>query len=146
KHSGYQTIGVAPDSASLDGTLTETPQTITLLYSAIGQETTPQKSGPLTINYVDENGNPLAPSVTKTASVGNGYLVTHQDIPGYTYVSLATGSATPTGTFTADNQVITYVYQKTSSVHQTMAKAQPTPRQRARQRMTKHHQPLVTRL
>ncbi|ANZ66268.1 MucBP domain-containing protein [Secundilactobacillus paracollinoides] len=109
---GYQTIGVAPDSASLDGTLTETPQTITLLYSAIGQETTPQKSGPLTINYVDENGNPLAPSVTKTASVGNGYLVTHQDIPGYTYVSLATGSATPTGTFTADNQVITYVYQK----------------------------------
>ncbi len=106
---GYVIIG---HSGDLSGTLTATPQNIILIYAPIVQETTPQDSGSLTINYVDENGNSIAASVTKTASIGNGYQVAQPDISGYTFVKVETGSSAQSGTFTTDDQVITYVYQK----------------------------------
>ena len=71
----------------------------------------------VTVNYVDEAGNTVAPSYT-TGSLkeGTAYDVTAQDaiaIPGYTYKT-TTGDPT-TGTLNG-NKVVTVVYTKTADI------------------------------
>ena len=71
----------------------------------------------VTVNYVDEAGNTVAPSYT-TGSLksGTAYDVTAQDaiaIPGYTYKT-TTGDPT-TGTLNGD-KVVTVVYTKTADI------------------------------
>ena len=71
----------------------------------------------VTVNYVDEAGNTIAPSYT-TGSLksGTAYDVTAQDaiaIPGYTYKT-TTGDPT-TGTLNGD-KVVTVVYTKTADI------------------------------
>ncbi len=71
----------------------------------------------VTVNYVDEAGNTVAPSYT-TGSLKEGtpYDVTAQDaiaIPGYTYKT-TTGDPT-TGTLNG-NKVVTVVYTKTADI------------------------------
>ena len=71
----------------------------------------------VTVNYVDEAGNTIAPSYT-TGSLkeGTAYDVTAQDaiaIPGYTYKT-TTGDPT-TGTLNG-NKVVTVVYTKTADI------------------------------
>lgn len=71
----------------------------------------------VTVNYVDEAGNTIAPSYT-TGSLKEGtpYDVTAQDaiaIPGYTYKT-TTGDPT-TGTLNG-NKVVTVVYTKTADI------------------------------
>lgn len=71
----------------------------------------------VTVNYVDEAGNTVAPSYsTGSLKSGTAYDVTAQDaiaIPGYTYKT-TTGDPT-TGTLNGD-KVVTVVYTKTANI------------------------------
>ncbi len=71
----------------------------------------------VTVNYVDEAGNTIAPSYsTGSLKSGTAYDVTAQDaiaIPGYTYKT-TTGDPT-TGTLNG-NKVVTVVYTKTADI------------------------------
>ena len=71
----------------------------------------------VTVNYVDEAGNTIAPSYsTGSLKEGTAYDVTAQDaiaIPGYTYKT-TTGDPT-TGTLNG-NKVVTVVYTKTADI------------------------------
>lgn len=71
----------------------------------------------VTVNYVDEAGNTVAPSYsTGSLKEGTAYDVTAQDaiaIPGYTYKT-TTGDPT-TGTLNGD-KVVTVVYTKTADI------------------------------
>ena len=71
----------------------------------------------VTVNYVDEAGNTVAPSYsTGSLKSGTAYDVTAQDaiaIPGYTYKT-TTGDPT-TGTLNG-NKVVTVVYTKTADI------------------------------
>ena len=71
----------------------------------------------VTVNYVDEAGNTVAPSYsTDSLKSGTAYDVTAQDaiaIPGYTYKT-TTGDPT-TGTLNGD-KVVTVVYTKTADI------------------------------
>ena len=71
----------------------------------------------VTVNYVDEAGNTVAPSYsTGSLKEGTAYDVTAQDaiaIPGYTYKT-TTGDPT-TGTLNG-NKVVTVVYTKTADI------------------------------
>ena len=71
----------------------------------------------VTVNYVDEAGNTVAPSYsTDSLKSGTAYDVTAQDaiaIPGYTYKT-TTGDPT-TGTLNG-NKVVTVVYTKTADI------------------------------
>ena len=71
----------------------------------------------VTVNYVDESGNTIAPSYsTGSLKEGTPYDVTAQDaiaIPGYTYKT-TTGDPT-TGTLNG-NKVVTVVYTKTADI------------------------------
>lgn len=71
----------------------------------------------VTVNYVDEAGNTIAPSYsTGSLKSGTAYDVTAQDaiaIPGYTY-KITTGDPT-TGTLNG-NKVVTVVYTKTADI------------------------------
>ena len=71
----------------------------------------------VTVNYVDEAGNTVAPSYsTGSLKEGTAYDVTAQDaiaVPGYTYKT-TTGDPT-TGTLNG-NKVVTVVYTKTADI------------------------------
>ena len=71
----------------------------------------------VTVNYVDEAGNTIAPSyTTDSLKSGTAYDVTAQDaiaIPGYSYKT-TTGDPT-TGTLNG-NKVVTVVYTKTADI------------------------------
>lgn len=117
-HSNYTYVGLADSSAPATGTMVaDDPNnsaddvTITFVYNSVGQVTTPQDSE-LTVTYVDENGNTIAPDITKDSNIGNGYSVTPSDIPGYTYVGTTEKSSLPNGSLTESKQTITFVYQK----------------------------------
>lgn len=68
-----------------------------------------QSGGPVTVNYVDENGNNIADPVVKSGNVGDKYSTEQKEINDYTFKEVQ-GNAT--GTFTADAQTVTYVYTK----------------------------------
>ncbi|WP_439443344.1 MucBP domain-containing protein [Listeria aquatica] len=73
-----------------------------------------QAGKPITLNYVDENGQTLHASQTIPAgNVGDNYDATTPewmlDIPHYTLKEVPTNAK---GTFTDDPQTVTYVYEK----------------------------------
>ena len=76
--------------------------------------TPPTAQGTVTANYVDEKGNVLAPAVTQTGNVGEGYTTTAEKtltVDGKTYELTAT-PANATGNFTAEAITVTYVYKE----------------------------------
>ena len=70
---------------------------------------TPVAGGNVTAKYVDENGNPIADDVIASGNVGDPYSTTQKDVPGYTFKEV---QGNPTGSFTDQNQTVTYVYTK----------------------------------
>ena len=86
------------------GTFTESEQTITYVYTKI-----PTVGSTVTAKYVDENGNSILDSMIYTGNVGESYTTEQISIDGYTFVELY---GNPTGTFTEEEQTITYVYKK----------------------------------
>ncbi|QSE54018.1 GH32 C-terminal domain-containing protein (plasmid) [Lactiplantibacillus plantarum] len=65
--------------------------------------------GKLTEKFVDESGNSIADNVVSSGNVGDPYSTTQKDIAGYTFKEV---QGTPTGSFTAQDQTVTYVYTK----------------------------------
>ncbi|WP_173008885.1 lectin-like domain-containing protein, partial [Lactobacillus helveticus] len=70
---------------------------------------TPVAGGNVTAKYVDENGNPIAYDVIASGNVGDPYSTTQKDVPGYTFKEV---QGNPTGSFTDQDQTVTYVYTK----------------------------------
>lgn len=63
----------------------------------------------ITVHYKDIEGNTIAPDLVKSGNVGDSYTTEQLAIDGYTFKEVQ-GNAT--GTFTADSQEVTYIYQK----------------------------------
>ena len=70
---------------------------------------TPVAGGNVTAKYVDENGNPIADDVIASGNVGDPYSTTQKDVAGYTFKEV---QGNPTGSFTDQDQTVTYVYTK----------------------------------
>ncbi|EOK08846.1 MucBP domain-containing protein [Enterococcus faecalis] len=67
---------------------------------------------PVTINYVDEEGNTLAESDTLNGKVGLPYETKAKSINGWT---VKTTPDNATGTFSEEAQTVTYVYERTDA-------------------------------
>ena len=69
----------------------------------------PVVKGTVKVKYVDEDGNEIASSTTKTGNVGDSYKTIAKDISGYT---LKTTPSNATGKFTESTITVTYVYSE----------------------------------
>ena len=86
------------------GSFTAQDQTVTYVYTK-----NPVAGGNVTAKYVDESGNPIADDVIASGNVGDPYSTTQKDVPGYTFKEV---QGNPTGSFTDQDQTVTYVYTK----------------------------------
>lgn len=86
------------------GSFTAQDQTVTYIYTK-----NPVAGGNVTAKYVDESGNPIADDVIASGNVGDPYSTTQKDVPGYTFKEV---QGNPTGSFTDQDQTVTYVYTK----------------------------------
>ena len=94
-----------PASDPVDGLTQDSKDNVqTIVYAK-----TPVAGGNVTAKYVDENGNPIADDVIASGNVGNPYSTTQKDVPGYTFKEV---QGNPTGSFTDQDQTVTYVYTK----------------------------------
>ncbi|RDF80527.1 transposase [Lacticaseibacillus paracasei] len=94
-----------PASDSVDGLTQDSKDNVqTIVYAK-----TPVAGGNVTAKYVDENGNPIADDVIASGNVGDPYSTTQKDVPGYTFKEV---QGNPTGSFTDQDQTVTYVYTK----------------------------------
>ena len=94
-----------PASDSVDGLTQDSKDNVqTIVYAK-----TPVAGGNVIAKYVDENGNPIADDVIASGNVGDPYSTTQKDVPGYTFKEV---QGNPTGSFTDQDQTVTYVYTK----------------------------------
>ncbi|MBC1943724.1 LPXTG cell wall anchor domain-containing protein [Listeria booriae] len=96
---GY-TLKTSPANAT--GTYSEKAQTVTYVYEKIA-------TGPVTVQYVDEQDASIAPTEVLTGNYGKAYTSKAQHIAGYVLIETPTNA---TGVFTEQAQTVTYVYQK----------------------------------
>lgn len=73
------------------------------------QYTPPVSEGNVTIKYVNESNQEIAPSQTITGKVGTSYTTTAIDIDGYV---LKTTPSNASGTYTLNDITVTYVYEE----------------------------------
>ncbi|WP_262340770.1 MucBP domain-containing protein, partial [Lactiplantibacillus plantarum] len=76
------------------------------------------KAAPVTIHHIDRNGAALRDSEELTGLVGEDYQSTPADITNYTHVET---QGAPQGTFSAEPQAVTYVYDKTAGAPVTVS-------------------------
>ncbi|HBM4073136.1 TPA: MucBP domain-containing protein [Listeria innocua] len=88
--------------ANATGVFTDTNQTVTYVYERVD-------GAPVTVKYVDGDGNELATPDTLNGKIDAPYQSTAKSITGWT-VKTTPGNAT--GVFTDTNQTVTYVYEK----------------------------------
>ncbi|MCT4486684.1 DUF5776 domain-containing protein [Levilactobacillus parabrevis] len=69
-------------------------------------------SKPVTVHYVDDQGNTLKPNKTLTGSLGDDYKTEPLSISGYKLVK-TTGDES--GKFTSSDQSVTYIYRKAAA-------------------------------
>ncbi|UQB01630.1 MucBP domain-containing protein [Pediococcus pentosaceus] len=86
------------------GSFTAQDQTVTYVYTK-----NPVAGGNATAKYVDESGNSIAADVVSSGNIGDPYSTTQKDIAGYTFKEV---QGSPKGSFTAQDQTVTYVYTK----------------------------------
>src|SRR5690625_2924609 len=98
---GYELVE-EPDNA--DGEFTEDPQTVTYVYAPVDDE---GDAAPVTVEHVDENGDPIADPEELTGNVGDPYESQPEDIDGYELVEEPDNAD---GEFTEEPQTVTYVY------------------------------------
>jgi len=72
-----------------------------------------QNSRPVTIHYVDDQGNALKPDKILTGSLGETYQAEPLNIDGYTLVKT---SGQESGSYTGSEQSVTYTYHKNAAV------------------------------
>ncbi|CAJ1225264.1 mucus-binding protein [Levilactobacillus zymae] len=119
--TGNQGDAYTTEAVDIPGyTLTSTPANATGTYGAAAIDVTyvyrkdattpvtpPVTTGTVTVHYVDAQGNVLQAPTTLTGTVGDAYTTTAATIAGY---QLTTTPANASGTYTAGNQDVTYVY------------------------------------
>ncbi|WP_181346275.1 MucBP domain-containing protein [Listeria monocytogenes] len=88
--------------ANANGVFTNTNQTVTYVYEKAD-------GAPVTVKYVDGDGNELATSDTLNGKIDAPYQSTAKSITGWT---VKTTPANANGVFTNTNQTVTYVYEK----------------------------------
>ena len=103
KSINYWTLKETP--ANANGTFTDQPQTVTYVYERI-------EAAPVTVKYVDEEGNELATSETLNGKIGLPYQSTAKSITGWT---LKETPANASGIFMDQPQAVTYVYERTEA-------------------------------
>ena len=99
--SGYD-LKTTPSNAT--GKFTASTTIVTYVYSEVGFN-----EAMVIVKYVDEDGNEIASSTTKTGLVGESYTTTAKTISGY---NLKTTPSNATGKFAASTTIVTYVYSK----------------------------------
>ncbi|QGN61631.1 LPXTG cell wall anchor domain-containing protein (plasmid) [Leuconostoc citreum] len=100
---GYTADKAQIDKQTVNGDSKDLAFTVTYTKNA------PVAGGNVTAKYVDENGNPIADDVIASGNVGDPYSTTQKDVPGYTFKEV---QGNPTGSFTDQDQTVTYVYTK----------------------------------
>ncbi|EFR97623.1 peptidoglycan bound internalin family protein, partial [Listeria ivanovii FSL F6-596] len=88
--------------ANQTGTFTSEPQTVTYIYTL-------NDGAPVTVKYVDENGQNIAPTDTLTGKIGTAYQTSEKMIDGYKLTKTPTNAS---GVFGVDAQTVTYEYEK----------------------------------
>ncbi|BDZ29845.1 hypothetical protein MH1LPH_03110 [Lactiplantibacillus brownii] len=103
KISGYSFD--AQKSSSPTGTYTQDPQALTFTFAQ-------EPAAPITVNYIDMDGNAIAPSTTINGYVGAAYQSQPLTVAGYTLLQAAVLPTTvPTsGTLSTTPGKINYVY------------------------------------
>lgn len=91
-----------PENAT--GTFTNQQQEVTYVYTK-----EPVKKANVIVHYVDEEGNTIAPDEMLTGNIGEQYTTEENAVEGYIFKEVQ-GNAT--GTFTDQQQEVTYVYEK----------------------------------
>ncbi|WP_301406612.1 MucBP domain-containing protein, partial [Enterococcus entomosocium] len=97
-----------PDNAS--GTFTEDPQEVVYVYDR-------SDAAPVTVRYVDTEGNQLSEPSILSGKVGLPYESEAKEIPGW-YVTETPVNAS--GTFTEDPQEVVYVYDRSDAAPVTV--------------------------
>ncbi|WP_338217856.1 MucBP domain-containing protein [Lacticaseibacillus salsurivasis] len=69
----------------------------------------PRVKGAVVVKYVDETGKSIATDTVLSGNVGDPYSTSKKDVPGYTFKEV---QGNPTGSFTDQDQTVTYVYTK----------------------------------
>ncbi|ECB9704478.1 LPXTG cell wall anchor domain-containing protein [Listeria monocytogenes] len=88
--------------ANANGVFTNANQTVTYVYEKAN-------GAPVTVKYVDEDGNELATADTLNGKIDAPYQSTAKSLSGWT---VKTTPANANGVFTDTNQTVTYVYEK----------------------------------
>ncbi|EPR4539401.1 MucBP domain-containing protein, partial [Listeria monocytogenes] len=94
------TVKTTPANAT--GVFTNANQTVTYVYEKAD-------GAPVTVKYVDADGNELATSDTLNGKIDAPYQSTAKSLSGW---AVKTTPANATGVFTNANQTVTYVYEK----------------------------------
>ena len=105
--------GYTPDKANSDAVndvTADSPDNV----QTITYKKNPIATGSVVVNYVDENGKTLAPSVTLNGNVGAAYTTEQKKISGYSFEKMGSDSAAATGKFVDGRLTVTYVYKKNS--------------------------------
>ncbi|EKZ1079923.1 MucBP domain-containing protein, partial [Listeria monocytogenes] len=88
--------------ANANGAFTDTNQTVTYVYEKAD-------GAPVTVKYVDVDGNELATPDTLNGKIDAPYQSTAKSLSGWV---IKTTPANANGVFTDTNQTVTYVYEK----------------------------------
>ncbi|EMF2334800.1 MucBP domain-containing protein [Listeria monocytogenes] len=105
--SGW-TVKTTP--ANANGVFTDTNQTVTYVYEKAD-------GAPVTIKYLDSDGNELATPDTLNGKIDAPYQATAKSLSGWV---IKTTPANANGVFTDTNQTVTYVYEKADGAPVTM--------------------------
>ncbi|MFC6288716.1 MucBP domain-containing protein [Levilactobacillus angrenensis] len=109
---GYTFDKVVGDASgaypNIDTTVTYVYKKSAVATSATGSNTA-LVAEPVTVQFMDENGQKLAASETLTGSCGATYQASQRSLKGYT---LMKDSGNTTGEFTTEPQIVTYIYRR----------------------------------
>ena len=114
--SGYIGDSYVSQPKAIDGyTFKEAQGNVTSLFTNAAQTVTfiytknPVKGAVVTVKYIDEQGNEIAPSELLSGHLGEEYSSYKKEINGYTYKAIQGKS---TGPFLDVEQVVIYIYEK----------------------------------
>lgn len=110
------------NSVDLNGRFTTDNPDITLVYHEVKGTTSTETPANLTIKYVDENGNEIKVSDTKSGFVGNDYSIAAPEIEDYELV----GPSSTSGKLLDGENVVTFVYKKIPVTTPTDPETPPT--------------------
>ena len=124
--AGYEFVRLGAFSAPTEGQVAAGLQHVIYVYKKVTPPTPEVQRGTVTVEYVDEHGNPLPggerTTVKDQVPVGENYTTTARDFAGYTLTGMGAGSGAPNGTVVEGTTRVIYVYTKTP-----LPEPNPTP-------------------